>query len=77
MLKIAVVAGTNRPNALNPQVVDWVAQQLAGRGGIEAEVVRFDDFDLPVLDEPIPAGANMYQNDHTKAWGAKLAEFDG
>jgi NAD(P)H-dependent FMN reductase len=77
MLKIAIIAGSNRPNALNPQVVDWVAEQLAQRGDVEAEIVRFDDFNLPVLDEPVPAGAHMYQNDHTKAWGAKLAEFDG
>src|SRR5699024_3588972 len=32
--------------------------------------------DLPLLDEVVPAGAKMYANDHTKAWGAKLDEFD-
>lgn len=77
MLKIAIIAGSNRPNAINPQVVDWVAAELAGHDRIQAEIVNYDDFDLPVLDEPIPAGAHMYQNDHTKARGAKLEEFDG
>lgn len=77
MLKIAIIAGSNRPQGLNPQVVDWVSTQLAQRGDVESEIVNYDSFNLPILDEPIPAGANMYQKDHTKAWGAKLAEFDG
>lgn len=76
MLNIAIIPGTSRPQALNPQIVAWVAEQLTGREDVRAEVVDFGDFDLPLLDEVIPAGARMYQNDHTKAWGAKLDEFD-
>ncbi|WP_349826942.1 NADPH-dependent FMN reductase [Brevibacterium litoralis] len=77
MLKIAILAGTQRPGALNPQITAWVEQQLAARTDIEAEVVHFDSFGLPLLDEAIPGGAHMYENEHTKAWGAKLDEFDG
>lgn len=76
MLNIAIIPGTSRPQALNPQIVSWVNEQLSGRDDVRAEVVDFGDFDLPLLDEVIPAGANMYQNAHTKAWGAKLAKFD-
>ncbi|WP_309132942.1 NAD(P)H-dependent oxidoreductase [Brevibacterium sp.] len=76
MLNIAIIPGTSRPQALNPQIVAWVAEQLTGREDVRAEVVDFGDFDLPLLDEVIPAGARMYQNDHTKGWGAKLDEFD-
>lgn len=76
MLNIAIIPGTSRPQALNPQIVAWVNEQLAANDDIRAEVVDFGDFDLPLLDEVIPAGANMYQNAHTKAWGAKLGEFD-
>ncbi|MDN5594858.1 NADPH-dependent FMN reductase [Brevibacterium aurantiacum] len=76
MLNIAIIPGTSRPQALNPQVVAWAKDQLAGREDVRAEIVDFGEFNLPLLDEVIPAGANMYQNDHTKAWGAKLAEFD-
>lgn len=76
MLNIAIIPGTSRPQALNPQIVSWVKEQLAGREDVRAEVVDFGDFQLPLLDEVIPAGAKMYQNDHTKAWGAKLDEFD-
>ena len=76
MLNIAIIPGTSRPQALNPQIVNWVEQQLASNGDVRAEVVDFGSFDLPLLDEVIPAGAKMYANDHTKAWGAKLEELD-
>lgn len=76
MLNIAIIPGTSRPQALNPQIVSWVEQQLASNDDVRAEVVDFGTFDLPLLDEVIPAGAKMYANDHTKAWGAKLEEFD-
>ncbi|MCU4295628.1 NADPH-dependent oxidoreductase [Brevibacterium permense] len=76
MLNIAIIPGTSRPQALNPQIVNWVEQQLAANDDVRAEVVDFGTFDLPLLDEIIPAGAKMYANDHTKAWGAKLEEFD-
>ena len=76
MLNIAIIPGTSRPQALNPQIVNWVEQQLASNGDVRAEVVDFGSFDLPLLDEVIPAGAKMSANDHTKAWGAKLEEFD-
>ena len=76
MLNITIIPGTSRPQALNPQIVNWVEQQLASNDDVRAEVVDFGSFDLPLLDEVIPAGAKMYANDHTKAWGAKLEEFD-
>ena len=76
MLNIAIIPGTSRPQALNPQIVAWVNDQLAANDDVRAEVVDFGDFDLPLLDEVVPAGAKMYANDHTKAWGAKLDEFD-
>ena len=76
MLTIAIIPGTTRPGALNPQVVQWVSDQLAGRDDVTAEVIDFGAFDLPLLDEVIPAGAKRYENAHTKAWGAKLDEFD-
>ena len=76
MLNIAIIPGTSRPQALNPQIVNWVEQQLASNDDVRAEVVDFGSFDLPLLDEVVPAGAKMYANDHTKAWGAKLEQFD-
>ena len=50
MLNIAILPGTSRPQALNPQIVAWVNDQLSANDDVRAEVVDFGDFDLPLLD---------------------------
>lgn len=78
MTKIAIITGSTRPNRLNRQVADWVPERANGRGdAAEYELVDIADFDLPLLDEPMPAAWQQYANEHTKAWSAKIAEFDG
>lgn len=74
-MRIGVIAGSSSPGALTPQVVDWVSAQLSERG-LDHEVVHFGAFDLPILDEAIPGGAGMYENEHTKAWAEALRPFD-
>ncbi|MCQ9386702.1 NAD(P)H-dependent oxidoreductase [Brevibacterium sp. 50QC2O2] len=76
MLNVAIIAGTSRPGALNGQVVDWVAARTNENEDLNATVVDFSTFDLPLLDEAIPGGAHQYQNEHTKAWGAELDKYD-
>jgi len=39
--------------------------------------VDIKDFNLPLLDEPVPAAMGNYSKPHTKAWGAKIDSFDG
>ncbi|MGM0929798.1 MAG: NADPH-dependent FMN reductase [Actinomycetota bacterium] len=77
MTKIAIVTGSTRPGRVNKQVADWVLAQAAARTDAEFEVVDIADFNLPLLDEAYPAAYQNYQNDHTKTWSAKIAEFDG
>lgn len=77
MTKIAIVTGSSRPGSVNATVAAWVATQLADRTDAEFEVVDFNQFNLPLLDEPYPAAMQNYQHDHTKAWSAKVDEFDG
>ncbi|GAA4363714.1 NADPH-dependent FMN reductase [Paeniglutamicibacter cryotolerans] len=77
MTKIAIVTGSTRPGRNNLGVAQWVLDQANLRGDADYELVDIADFNLPVLDEAYPAGYQNYQNDHTKAFGAKLAEFDG
>lgn len=76
MTRIGIIAGSNRPGALNPQVVTWVREQLDA-AGVDNAVVDYNDYDLPVLDEEIPGGAHQYHNEHTRAWGAAVEPFDG
>lgn len=77
MSKIAIVTGSTRPGRVNAGVAEWVLAQAQLRGDADYEIVDIADFALPVLDEPYPAAYQNYQNDHTKAWSAKIAEFDG
>ena len=75
--KIAIITGSTRPGRVNDSVAAWVAAELAGRTDATFEVVDIADYSLPLLDEAYPAAYQNYQGDHTKAWSAKISEFDG
>lgn len=75
MTRIGIIAGSNRPGTLNPQVVSWVKAQLDA-AGVDNAVVDYNNYDLPILDEEVPALAGMYANEHTKAWSAAVEPFD-
>uniref|UniRef100_A0AAU3GYH1 NAD(P)H-dependent oxidoreductase n=1 Tax=Streptomyces sp. NBC_01401 TaxID=2903854 RepID=A0AAU3GYH1_9ACTN len=79
-LKIAVVVGSTRPGRKGRAVAEWVVAHAEGRSGTRYELVDLLDFPLPLLDEPLSAkatGPGGYTRDHTKAWAAKIAEYDG
>ncbi|MFI9380741.1 NADPH-dependent FMN reductase [Kutzneria sp. NPDC052558] len=76
-LKIAVILGSTRPGRKGKPVADWVMDRARARTGAEYELVDLADYPLPHLDEAIPPAMGRYQGEHTKAWAAKIAEFDG
>jgi len=49
----------------------------ARRTDAQYELVDIADFDLPLLDEPVPPSQGKYSKPHTLAWAAKVAGFDG
>lgn len=75
--RIAVVTGSTRPGRNNRQVAEWLVARANRRGDASFELVDIADFDLPLLDEAFPAAYGNYQNEHTKAWAAKIAQYDG
>ena len=77
MIKIAIVVGSTRPGRNCEAVARWVHEQAAKRGDAQFELVDIADFNLPLLDEPMPPAMGQYTKDHTKRWAAKVAEFDG
>ncbi|WP_313545263.1 NADPH-dependent FMN reductase [Leifsonia aquatica] len=77
MTKIAIIIGSTRPGRNGEAVARWVYEHAAKRAGVEYELVDLADWNLPHLDEAMPAAMGQYANDHTKAWAAKIAEFDG
>lgn len=77
MLKIAIIVGSTRPGRKADAVAQWVHDIAVKRGDAEYEVVDIADYDLPLLDEPVPPSMGQYSKDHTKRWSAKIASFDG
>ncbi len=77
MNKIAIIVGSTRPGRNAEQVAKWALVTAKKRTDAEFEIVDIKDFDLPLLDEPMPPMMGKYSHQHTKAWAAKIASFDG
>ncbi|MFI7386577.1 NADPH-dependent FMN reductase [Streptomyces sp. NPDC049813] len=77
-LRIGVILGSTRPGRNGKAVADWVIDRAGARTAASYELVDLADYLLPHLDEPVPPSRGVpYQKDHTRAWAAKIAEFDG
>jgi NAD(P)H-dependent FMN reductase len=76
VLKVAVIVGSTRPGRKGEAVAHWVHNLAAKRTDAEFELVDLKDFDLPHLDEEMPAVTGQYSRPHTRKWAAKIAAFD-
>lgn len=77
MIRVAIILGSTRPNRVGEGVARWVYEQSLKRHDAEFELVDLKDFNLPLLDEPVPAGmSNHYIHDHTRIWSQKINSFD-
>lgn len=77
MLNIGIIIGSTRPGRKAETVAKWVYGLAQKRSDARFELVDLKDYNLPLLDEPVPASMGMYQNEHTKVWAEKVAQFDG
>ena len=76
MVKVGIIVGSTRPGRKAYAVAQWVYEIAKKRADAEFELVDIKDFNLPLLDEPMPPSMGQYSNPHTKAWAAKIATFD-
>jgi NAD(P)H-dependent FMN reductase len=76
-IRIAIVVGSTRPGRKAAAVAEWVYRIAALRQDAEFEVVDILDYDLPLLDEPVPPSRGKYSKPHTIRWAAKIASYDG
>lgn len=76
MLRIAIIIGSTRPGRNGEAVARWVYEIAQKRSDAEFELVDIQDFNLPLLDEPVPPSLGQYTKEHTKAWAAKIDSFD-
>jgi NAD(P)H-dependent FMN reductase len=76
MLKIAIILGSTRPGRNGAAVAQWAYEIARQRRDAEFELVDIKDYNLPLLDEPVPPSMGQYSQPHTKRWAAKIASFD-
>jgi NAD(P)H-dependent FMN reductase len=76
MIKVAIVIGSTRPGRNGKAVGRWVYEIAAKRSDAEFELVDIKDYNLPLLDEPMPPTMGQYNQKHTKVWAAKIDSFD-
>ncbi|HAF29767.1 MAG TPA: NADPH-dependent FMN reductase [Bacteroidales bacterium] len=77
MNKIAIILGSTRPGRNGKAVAEWVNEIAQKRSDATFELIDISDYNLPLLDEPIPASQGKYSKEHTKKWAAKIDMFDG
>ncbi len=76
MLKIAIIIGSTRPGRNREAVAKWVYEIAQKRSDAAFELVDIKDYNLPLLDEPVPPSMGQYSKPHTKTWAAKIGSFD-
>jgi NAD(P)H-dependent FMN reductase len=75
-LKVAIIIGSTRPGRNGEAVGRWIYEKAKNRDDAEYELVDIKDYNLPLLDEPIPPSMGRYSNEHTKIWSSKIDSFD-
>lgn len=76
MINVAIVVGSTRPGRKADAVARWVHGIAANRTDARYQLVDIKDYNLPLLDEPVPPSMGQYSHEHTKAWAAAVASFD-
>jgi NAD(P)H-dependent FMN reductase len=77
MLRIAIIVGATRPGRKAEPVAKWAYEIAQERKDADFALLDLATFELPLLDEPLPATSGSYSHPHTKAWSAAVASFDG
>jgi NAD(P)H-dependent FMN reductase len=76
VVRVAIITGSTRPARNNLAVAAWVLREAQKRKDAEFELVDIADYDLPLLDEPMPPMLGQYTHAHTRIWSEKIKSFD-
>jgi NAD(P)H-dependent FMN reductase len=76
MLNVGIIIGSTRPGRKAETVARWVHGIAAQRGDASYEVIDIAEFNLPLLDEPMPPSMGPPSRPHTKAWAKKIDAMD-
>lgn len=78
-MKIGIIVGSIRQGRKAEGVAQWVAQGVAGRDGVEAELLDLAVFKLPIFDAPKPPMMlkRQYDSEAVRAWSQAVDSCDG
>ncbi|HZW19881.1 NAD(P)H-dependent oxidoreductase [Noviherbaspirillum sp.] len=76
MVRLGIIIGSTRPGRKAEDVGRWVYEIARQRNDAQVELVDIQDYNLPLLDEPVPPSMGQYSKDHTRVWAAKIDSFD-
>ncbi len=76
-MNIQIIIGSTRPGRLGKPLAEWFLKQAKKSSQANFELIDLADFNLPLLDEPMPAGSRKYTKEHTKKWSEAIARADG
>ncbi|WP_027108893.1 NADPH-dependent FMN reductase [Lacticigenium naphthae] len=79
MTKIGIITGSTRDARVNLQVAHYILENAEKMGGADFEIVDIKDYDLPLLNETVPAAMadRNYTTDDVKRWSTKIDSLDG
>jgi NAD(P)H-dependent FMN reductase len=77
MITIKIIAGSTRPDRFNIQPSRWIYELAKKRGDIQVELLDLVEYNLPLLDEPMPPMHRKYTKAHTKKWSEAIEQADG
>jgi len=70
-LRIAIIIGSTRPGRNGEAVAKWVHEIAQKRTDAEFELVDIKDFNLPLLDEPMPPSMGQYSKSQHQSMGCQ------
>ena len=78
MTRIGILIGSTRPNRNGEAIGRWVHSIAAQRDDVEFGLLDLADFDLPLLNEPLPPAMGAApEHEHTRRWAEAVASYDG
>jgi NAD(P)H-dependent FMN reductase len=77
MLRIAIIVGSTRPGRNGEAIAKWAYEIARKRTDADFALLDLATFELPLLDEPMPAASGSYSQPHTRTWSAAIASCDG
>lgn len=77
MFRLAIIIGSTCSHRNGEAVSQWIFDIARQHKQTDVELVDISDYELPLLDEPLPALSGQYCPAHTRVWSEKIASFDG